>query len=340
MNYLPNRVSLDVRDRAAAGQPALQSCIEKSVFVEYGTRGDEIRRAIAEGRKIDLAGLPDKLQSSLREGFDKAQRTFALVQAIQAAEADIASRAPAYRPLHERVRAIQANIKAAEDRVRELRTAAGRTAGDEAGAARKKKLEAQIAALEAERKALQGTIPPAWDAQHTEFIKLLQTETKTRRDYRRNVDDAYEPVEQAVDTIKSTAKLASLRGDIEGLRAVIADRPPAEGAERAGHVMSAVNAVPGSRSVGAELSKVRRALRGHTPDKAEAEKALDAALQAFAAELAWRERATRDVLPTLEIYEAAIRDTIGLRQQPRLPEERLSEIAGCLAYHRDIALRF
>jgi hypothetical protein len=56
--------------------------------------------------------------------------------------------------------------------------------------------------------------------------------------------------------------------------------------------------------------------------------------------VAWRERAARDLLPKLEAYEAAIRDTIGLRQQPRLPDARVPDIAACLAYHRDISLQF
>ena len=41
-------------------------------------------------------------------------------------------------------------------------------------------------------------------------------------------------------------------------------------------------------------------------------------------------------LAQLQTYEAAIRDTIGLRQQARLSNEQATSFAGCLARHRDI----
>ena len=57
-------------------------------------------------------------------------------------------------------------------------------------------------------------------------------------------------------------------------------------------------------------------------------------------ELAWRERAQRELAPALERYEAAIRDTIGLRQQERLPRAQALYVAGCSSGHRDISLSF
>ena len=47
-----------------------------------------------------------------------------------------------------------------------------------------------------------------------------------------------------------------------------------------------------------------------------------------------------DLLPGLAEYEKKIRDTIGLRQQPRLPREQALFVAGCNADHRDISLSF
>ena len=340
VNYLPQRVTLASSTAPPPVNPTLQGCIEDLVFAQYAAQGDAIRGAIAAARRVDLVGLPDKLQKSLRESFDKAERTFALVQTIQAAVTDIEAHTPAYRPLHERVRSIQADIKADETQIRELRTTASRTADDAAGVAQKKALEAKIAMLEGEQKTLQAEIPQDWKARHQDFAKLQQTETRARRTYRRNVDEAYGPVEEAVSTIKGAPALDALKHDIEGLRTVIAEKPPEEAAERVRDVMSAVNAVPGSRSIGSALSKVRRALRGRTPDKVAAAKELDTALQVYADDLAWRERAAQGMLPKLEAYEAAIRGTIGLRHQPRLPEDKLSDIAGCLAYHRDVSLRF
>ena len=47
-----------------------------------------------------------------------------------------------------------------------------------------------------------------------------------------------------------------------------------------------------------------------------------------------------EVLPKLRAYEEKIRDTIGVRQQSRLPEGHTVDMAGCLAFHRDVSLYF
>ena len=61
---------------------------------------------------------------------------------------------------------------------------------------------------------------------------------------------------------------------------------------------------------------------------------------AFDAELAWRKRAEAGLKNGLAAYDAAIRDTIGLRGQPRLPKEQALYVASCNAGHRDISLSF
>jgi hypothetical protein len=73
-------------------------------------------------------------------------------------------------------------------------------------------------------------------------------------------------------------------------------------------------------------------------DKALAE--FDSALEKYRQELAWRQRAETQLLAGLQRYEASIRDTIGLRQQPRMPRDRAVELVGCTAEHRDISLHF
>jgi hypothetical protein len=64
------------------------------------------------------------------------------------------------------------------------------------------------------------------------------------------------------------------------------------------------------------------------------------ARQAYEDELAWRQDALVEIEPGLSSYEAAIRDTIGLRQQPRLPDDIALRVAGCSADHRDVSLSF
>ena len=63
------------------------------------------------------------------------------------------------------------------------------------------------------------------------------------------------------------------------------------------------------------------------------------ALELYDEQKDWREKAG-SVLPQMETYEAAIRDTIGLRVQDRMPRQTALFVAGCSAGHRDISLNF
>jgi len=63
-------------------------------------------------------------------------------------------------------------------------------------------------------------------------------------------------------------------------------------------------------------------------------------MSTYVNELAWRRKATENVLPGLKTYEQTIRDTIGLRKQEKLPQSIVPSIAACTAYPRDISLYF
>lgn len=341
VNYLPLRVLLTAETAPPPINPKLQLCIEDYVSRQFRDRGAAIRNAIAEARRIDLASLPQNLRQELTESFDKATASFALLDAVHAAEAAVKAREPAYRPLHSKVRAIQTDIQRHESDIANLRTRLRRLPRDGDDVERQKEtIEQRIARLEAEKKELAATIPSDWAERHKSFVALLKTLEKARADYRRGVDDAYGPVSEAIAVIAAVDELAALDGDLRGLREAVETLAPNEAAERISTVMSAVGAIPGARDIRSKLSDARRALRSRTPDPAEALKSLEEAIQLYAQDVAWRRQAAQDVLPRLRTYEAAIRDTIGLRQLPRLPRSLAVEIAGCMAHQRDVSLYF
>ncbi len=210
----------------------------------------------------------------------------------------------------------------------------------DAGKAHAAELTTEKSALEAQRKQLQSTIPSNWKTEQSAFRKLLLEDRRARLMYRRDVDSAYEPVIKSVKTIAATPALAALKGELESLRGIINSQPADKAAERIEATLTKVGAVPGADNVRSELYKARRALTGRTPDKDASLKALDTTLKTYEGELAWRAKAEQSVLQGLRTYEMAIRDTIGLRKQEKLPQNIVPAIAGCTAYHRDISLQF
>jgi tripartite ATP-independent transporter DctM subunit len=341
VNYLPQRVSLTAATAPPPVNPRLQVCLEEHVAGQFNARGQAIRAAIAGARQIDLSSLPEDLLKELSEGFTKAEASFGVLDKAREADAAVAAASGVYAPLHHRVRGIQADMRRHDANIAELKQLQGLVSGeDERAQARRQDLEARIATLERERKDLQDMIPANWQAEHSKFRRLLLDERRARLMYRRNADSAYEPVEKVIDIIAAVDTLAALKPELDSLRGDIDSQTPEIAAERVRFVLDKVSEVPGADRVRSELGKARRALRAREPDKAEAHKSLDAALKAFEADLAWRRRAAQNALPGLRTYEQAIRDTIGLRKQERLPSNVAVPIAGCMAYHRDLSLHF
>jgi TRAP-type mannitol/chloroaromatic compound transport system permease large subunit len=340
VNYLPQRVTLSATTAPPPINPRLQYCVEQYVSEQFTKRGTAIRAAIARARGLDLSIIPEDMRKDLTDGIAKAEIAFAQMEAIDKAEAAIEARAKAYTPLHHSVREIQSNIQRNNAQIKELSDDIKRVPDGDKAKAATEALQAQIAALEAERDTLQKTIPSNWDSEHQSFKALQLADRRARLSYRRTVDQAYEPIIATIKTIDTAGALAAVRGELEGLRGIINSQPISKAAESVGATLTKVGAVNGVGSVRSALSRVRRALTGRTPNKDDALKALDATLAVYETQLAWRQKAAQNVLPGLRAYETAIQDTIGLRKLEKLPSKVVPSMASCTAYHRDVSLYF
>jgi tripartite ATP-independent transporter DctM subunit len=342
VNYLPNRIWLTAETAPPPLNPRLQHCIEAYAFAEYRERGDDLRSAIASARKLDLSYVPKKLQKAVAASFDKAEGTFALADAVGDTAAIVEAATSTYRPLHVKVRAIQRDVRRLEREIEEHRAPLDRLkrSGPQADQGRIREIEEAIGHLQAERDALLADIPDEWEAEHKTFRSLQAAEEKARKSYRRNIDEAYIPVRELMDIVADTERLAALEAELVALRESLPDIEPAEGVDALAAMAKSVGSVAGAKAIRSELSAARRALRAKKPDMDKALKKFDSAVKKFRKELVWRQRALSELLPGLESYEASIRDTIGLRQQPRMPREQAVELVGCTAKHRDISLHF
>ena len=161
-----------------------------------------------------------------------------------------------------------------------------------------------------------------------------------RKAYRRNIDEAYIPIQELTAIVADAERLADLESGLVALRASLPETEPAESVDRIAKTAKAVGRVAGVKAIRSDLTAARRALRARKPDMDKALKKLDSAIKKYRSELTWRQRAKTELLPGLDSYEASIRDTIGLRQQPRMPRDQATELIGCTAKHRDISLHF
>jgi len=339
VNYLPARMSLLSETSPPPLNPRLQHCIEKYVFAEYHGNGDALGASIRQAQVIDLAGLPIKLQRYLKKAFDQANDVFGHLDKIAQTEKDLAAAAAPYAPLHKQVRTIQRRTVRIDAKIKTIDQIRSRSRGD-AEADLRKEIEHEILMLKAERKKLETEIPTNWENARKKFVAIQKKDVDVRRLYRRTVDNAYSPVVETVKILKASDAFAKLGRKIKALEPMIASKPPAEAAELINAVSKDVGRVAGARNVRRALSRVRRALRRRVPDIDKAKTAFAKTLTVYEKELAWRTVAKTSVLPKLSAYESSIRDTIGLRQQERLPRDQALFVANCSSGHRDISLSF
>ncbi len=341
VNYLPNRISLTSDTAPPPINPRLQYCLERYVFDDYATRGNEIRGAIASAKALDISYLPKKLHRNTAKGFDQADSVFDLLKKIADTEKARDAAAVGFRDLHFKVRRLQSDMRKVAAEKKELESALSRmkrqTPPDQTaiGAG-----EQKLTHLDQELVALKTQIPSNWEDERKAFEKLQKADTKARRDYRKAADGAYQSVAALITVIDATPALEGFRDGFEDLKKAIASKPPKEASAEIKKFSSGLRKVAGVKKIRSQLSKARKQLRGKKPNAEKARAALDKAIAAYSADVEWRKKASAELLPGLKSYEERIRETIGLRQQRRLPEAQSLAIASCNSDHRDISLHF
>jgi tripartite ATP-independent transporter DctM subunit len=340
VNYLPNRTHLTSETAPPPNNPKLQLCLEDMVFAGYATNQPTIEQALADMKKVEVSYLPDNYQQNLKQALQQMGQTFERVAAIGAAEKTLSEYEQDYRPLHREVRDIERDmlkldkkIKRVDSRIKDIRYS------EEPDEAQMRLLEQQIEQLERDKQTLKGMIPERWQAAYSEHSKLSKVEKQARRKYRQGVDEAYQVVIDLRDMATAADALASLQGEIEGLRDVIREQPFDAAMDKIKQVESQLSAIKNAYPVKSKLSKARRALK-KKQDRVKAEAELDKALSRLQQELEWRTAAQQKLLPALTTLDKVVKDTIGLRLQKRLSIDQAENIAGCMSHHKDISLAF
>jgi chromosome segregation ATPase len=296
--------------------------------------GDEVRAAIEEAAALDVSYLPEDYREDFEDAIENARESFEAIEEIERLEAEKAEAAGDYAPLHEEVRAVQREIRDRRARVEELETEIRRGFGDVEA------MERTVERLRSEIEALEAEIPEGWAEAEREFGQITSGLRRARLTYRRTVDQAYEPVAELIGVIETTDALAAIGEPLRALREDLRSLEGDAGAERFQEVERALGDVEGAREIRGLVADARRDVDSRSPDYDAAADYLDEAVALFESQLDWRRRAQEELLPGLRAYEEAIDDTIGLRQQPRMPREVALFVASCEATHRDISLNF
>ena len=341
VNYLPTRVTLSVETAPPPINPRLQYCIEEYLFDYYDSEGDALRVHVDKMRGADLSVLPEERQTAVNESLDRTLNTFELVSLVRQTEADRLSYEPEYRPLHYQVRRLQSQQRRIELEIEELNQDVIRiTRSENPDQDALTRVEANIEKRQAEIAELQSQIPESWTEANKTFTDLDKAEQNARRSYRSNVDQAYETIAELRTVLEGAEELAALEPQLTALVQAVADNSSEDAMAQIKESEQALGAIAGTTPIKTKLSRARRALRGKNPDPEKALQELQEGLQIYGTEIDWRRQAAVELAPALATYDEAIKNTIGLRLQRRIPPEQVKSVASCESVHRDRSLQF
>jgi tripartite ATP-independent transporter DctM subunit len=341
VNYLPNRSTLLSETAPPPKNPRLQYCMETLIYEDFQQNGDSVLAAIQAAENIDMSFLPEDLQNDMAKGFEKAREAMPLMKTIKDAETQVAAASGAYKPVHVQVRALERDARRIDEHIKELQVIVDRSGptgiySPEQG----ERAKARIEDLQAEHDALLAEIPADWEETYGEFAKIQKAETSARQSYRRTVDQAYEPVLELKAILADAEKVAALKPELEELKNQVPQLEPKAAVDAIAAMRSKVGEAEGTGDIRKGLSDARKIMRSRQPNAEEALAEIDKSIAALDADLVWRERAAAEILPQLEVYDAAVVNNIGLRAQSRLPTGMALDVAACLSDHRDISLSF
>ena len=341
VNYMPNRTHLTAETAPPPVNPKLQLCIEEQLFNYYDENKSTLVSSINAARGLDFSVLPDNHRDALIAGFNSAEAAFENVAAVRSSEAALTSFSESYADLHTKVRRLQKQIKGIDEKTSLAERQLDRLKRAEQPPRDGIELiEGVIEQLNASRAEIEKNIPAEWQSQRKQYLEFAKADKIARGKYRRGVDQAYEPVKLVRSLLSDLGPLVSLETPLSGLQAVINNMPAADAMVKIKEIESLFSAVAGVSHVRSPLSKARRALKGDNPDREKAIGLYQQSVSLLAEEQRWRQQAFTSLMPGLNTYNAAISDSIGLRQQTRLPKYRAIGVANCLSDHKDISLHF
>ena len=339
VNYLPERLRQTSETAPPPTNPALQYCVEQYMTEAFAERSDELRGYVAEARGLPLDLLPDKERKALESAFDNAEKAFPLLADVNAAEAAVDAAAVDYRPVLIEVRRLERDARKLDAHAEEMSKLATRLRSTTPDSPRIAKLEARVVEEIAVRDELLAQIPEGWPDLNKTFSELTSADVKTRRAFRRNADDAFAPINELNEVLSATETLAGLEGELTAIRGEVETGDPEALVERIEELRSAMRDAEAGKATVKGLSDARKALR-KDPDPVKAGEKLDDSIAALTDELSWRRAAAEQIGPGLATYSEQMSDTIGLRQQEKLPRDQALYVAACNSGHRDISLNF
>ena len=338
VNYLPARTYLTSHVAPPPMNPKLQNCLQEYKFDIYNNEEQKITAAITSFQQLVPSDLPGDKLDIFEEHFENALGTFALVKKLQKTEKEYNLFAEDYRDLHFSVRKKEKKIRKIDKRIKKLESEIRNL--DKDNVSEKNKIELKIEDYKLEAEELAKQIPENWSSKNKEFEIILKAKNTRTKRYRKNVDEAYDNLDQIAMFIKDYEKLNELSPEINNIRENINNENYEKLISIIDNLFDKLGEISGTEEFANRLDDLLSLLDSEEIDANKISDANSEVYMLFEKEVKWRKYAEKNLMPELEKYNSVIKNNIGLRLQSRLTKDQAIFVAKCNSIHRDISLNF
>jgi len=338
VNYLPARTYLTSHVAPPPMNPKLQNCLQEYKFDIYNNEEQKIVAAITSFQQLVPSDLPSDKLDIFEEHFENALGTFALVKKLQKTEKEYDLFAKDYRDLHFSVRKKEKKIRKIDKRIKNLEAEIRNLDKDNVSA--KNKIELKIEDYKLEIEEITKQIPDNWSSKNKEFEIILKAKNTRTKRYKKNVDQAYDNLDQIAMFIKEHEKLNELSSDINNLKKNIVNEDYENSILIIDSLFEKIGEISGTEEFANRLDDLYSLIDSEEKDINKISEANSEAIILFDKEVKWRKDAAKNLMPELEKYNLVIKNNIGLRLQSRLTKDQAKFVAKCNSIHRDISLNF
>ena len=338
VNYLPARTYLTSHVAPPPMNPKLQHCLQEYKFDIYNNDEQKITAAIKSFEQLVPSDLPNDKLDIFEEHFENALGTFALVKKLQKTEEDYNLFAEDYRDLHYSVRKKQKKIRKIDLKIEKLKSEIRRLEKDDLS--QKNKIELRIEDYKLEIDEIRKQIPENWISKNKEFEIIQKAKNTQTKRYKKNVDEAYDNLDQIVIFIKDHENLQKLSPEIKDLKYEINNKNYQNSISIIDNLFEKLSEISGTEEFANRLDDLYSLVDSEEIDENKISDASSEVFILFDKEVNWRKDAAQNLMPELEKYNEVIKNNIGLRLQSRLTKEQAKFVASCNSIHRDISLNF
>ena len=338
VNYLPARTYLTSHVAPPPMNPKLQNCLQEYKFDIYNNEEQKIIAAITGFQQLVPSNLPGDKLDIFEEHFENALGTFALVKKLQKTEEEYNLFAEDYRDFHFSMRKKEKKIRKIDKRIEKLESEIRNL--DKDNVDEKNKIELKIEDYKLEIKEVTKQIPDNWLSRNKEFEILLKAKNTQTKRYRKNVDQAYDNLEQIAMFIKDHEKLNELSPEINNIKKNINNENYEKSISIIDNLFDKLGEISGTEELANRLDDLLSLLDSEEIELLKISDASSEVFILFDKEVKWRKDAAENLMPELEKYNLVIKDNIGLRLQSRLTKDQAKFVAKCNSIHRDVSLNF